>query len=688
MNDARAVAPVILSLVCGLALGVGCKSKEKPQARMVAVQARDVPAALRGTIGAEVEFRGVEPVLVSGYGLVVGLNGTGGDVLPDRIAATMEREMGLMGITKATEGGSDAVSGRSPREVLRDKNVAVVLVQAAIPPGAPANATFDVYVQALNATSLEGGQLWTTDLRLGEANVFGGVQARRIAKARGPIFINPFESGETRRDSITGEVVSRGGERVSGRVLAGGQVTNPLGIELVLYTPSFARTRAVVSAINSRFPSGPGDPVPTARGRSGPDSNTGVGGSIELHVPNRFRQNPADFLRLITALQIDQSFPEQHARRYVEAMKEEPGLADDLSWCLEAIGNRALPLLREVYDYPEAAVQMAALRAGARLDDPLAAPHLKELALRGRGNQRMQAIGLLGRVMNSGPAVDDTLRQLLEEKELSVRVAAYEALAGRAERAQLARLERLAKNPDAPESRVHPTVLQYEASRSLSGRTIHGVERTHVADKFFLDTVAVGDPLIYISQQGQPRVVLFGADQSLRRPSVATAWDNQLMLSADEGSDVTRIYYKPSSNRGGGERPATHRVKGGLPQLIDYMARTSTPDDPRSGLNMSYSQVVGALAAIVDGGATRAAFAKETDKLKLQILGAQSAAEVSRRPESPEDRDLIVTQPKGDEVETAPNPDREAPTIVPIRPATEEERKKAVQEDKERMRPR
>jgi hypothetical protein len=670
---AHLIAPAMLTLVGGLALSLptGC-AKEKPQARMVAVQTREVHPVLRGTIGAEVEFRGIEPVLVSGYGLVVGLNGTGGDVLPDSIAATMEREMGLMGITKATEGGADAISGRSPREVLRDKNVAVVLVQAAIPPGAPLNSTFDVYVQALNATSLEGGQLWTTDLRLGQANVFGGAQARRIAKARGPIFINPFETKET-------------SNRVSGRVLAGGQVTNPLGIEMVLYTPSYARTRAIVSAINSRFPAGPGDAHQTARGRTGPDAATGVGGSIELRVPNRYRQNPGDFLKLVAALPVDLSYPELHARRYVETMREEPGMADELSWCLEALGIKALPYIRELYDAPEGAVQLAALRAGARLDDPLAVPHLKEIARSGRGIRQTRAIHLLGQIMNSGPGVEETLRELLEEKELSVRIAAYEALAGRAERAQLARLQKRAQDPDAPESRVHPTVLQFEASRSLSGRSIYGVERSLIAEKFFLDVVPMGDPLIYISQQGQPRVVLFGADLELRRPSVVTAWDNRLMIAADEDSDVTRIYYAPPTPR---ERPVTHRVKGGLPRLIEFMARKTTPEDPRSGLDLSYSQVVGALAAIVDAGATRAAFAKETDTLKLQVLDARSAAEITRRPESPEDRDLIITRPKGEQLDVAPNPDREPPKIVPIIPGSEEERKKAMEEEAQRVRPR
>src|SRR5690606_8363589 len=117
---------------------------------------------LRGTIGAECSVNGIQPTLVSGLGFVVGLNGTGGLALDAAVAATMERELGLRGISRGGNGTSGtAIDGLSPRELLRDPNTAVVTVFAAIPPGAPKGATFDVYVRALNATSLEGGTLWT-----------------------------------------------------------------------------------------------------------------------------------------------------------------------------------------------------------------------------------------------------------------------------------------------------------------------------------------------------------------------------------------------------------------------------------------------------------------------------------------------------------------------------------------------
>ncbi|MFG0274673.1 MAG: hypothetical protein ACF8QF_06420, partial [Phycisphaerales bacterium] len=68
-----------LSLSAFVAFAAGCVDGTK-RARARGVQptavTRDIPAVLRGTIGAQATLRGLEPVLVTGYGIVVGLNGT------------------------------------------------------------------------------------------------------------------------------------------------------------------------------------------------------------------------------------------------------------------------------------------------------------------------------------------------------------------------------------------------------------------------------------------------------------------------------------------------------------------------------------------------------------------------------------------------------------------------------------
>jgi len=646
-----------------LLAAAGCSSPDKPRPRAVVPVVRDVPPLLRNTVGSEVTFRNIEPRLVSGYGLVVGLNGTGGDVLPDSIAATMEREMGLRGIGKAADFRGTAIEGMSPREMLRDKNVAVVLVQAAVAPGAPGGSTFDVYVRAINASSLEGGTLWTTELRIGEASVFGGTQTRALAMAKGPVFINPFAdagyrpaaNGPSAADASPAQSTSV--TQTTGRVLAGGAVTNPFNIEVTLDNESASRARSIVSAINSRFPSDRGDPGQTARGRSS--------SVIELRVPTRYRGSPSEFLDLVRHLPIDGAYPEANARRFADGLTTDPALGEDLSWCLEAVGQKALPFVRELYDYPELVPQMAALKAGARLNDPQATAPLKRVAKEGAGSLRTQAISFLGEI-DGGPSVDLALRELLAERELIVRVAAYEALARRAERSAIDRFERFQRaNPHTPAARISPTHAEVLATRNLTAG-LQGVDRRFIGGKFFLDRVPGGDPLIYVTQQGQPRIVLFGDTDRLNRPLVVSAWSERLLLNAEPGAEGVRVYYRPPET----DRPTISTVTGGLTELVEFFGKKSGPEDPRPGIDLSYSQIVGALYALSQAGGTPAAFATERDRLQAQILAASASRQIADRPETAEDREVVILQqPRSLDAGSTPTPEPDRPpTIVPITP--------------------
>jgi hypothetical protein len=644
MREAFACAVLVSAI--GTILSACSGGAEKPRPTPVQpVVVRQVHPLLRGTIGAEGVIAGAEPELVGGLGLVVGLNGTGGDLLPEEIAATMERQMGLMGVGREGALRGTALEGKSPSQVLRDPNVAVVEVLAAIPPGLPVGSTFDVYVRAINATSLEGGTLWTTDLRLGPPTTFGRMQTRLVAKARGPVFINPFSEKGRETEGVTQRI---------GRVLAGGEVTNPLDLLLILDTTSHARTRAVVSAINSRFPQGPGDRVPIARGRNVSES----GGSIALHVPRRYRDEPDAFIQLVLHLPIDSNFPEQWARRLADGLRAEPALADEVSWCFEAAGKRALPIIRELYDYPELAPRMAALKAGARLNDAIAAAPLRETAKAASGSVRSVAISLLGQ-LDAGPTVDVALWDLLKEPALSIRVAAYEALARRATRAHAQRLA-AALEASGQQSRISPTRLEVLSQARWPRDNFQGLERRQIGSKFHLDLVPFGDPLIYVTQQGQPRIVLFGSDRSISRPTLVSAWGDRLLIIAEPGSETIKIRYARDAAAGA----ASAELPADLATLIEYLAHKPGPEDPRPGLDLSYSDVVGVLSALAQAGGTRAPFATEQDRLKAVLASAAISQEVVERPEKPGDEPIIIHPGVVLDPEK-PRP-AESPRIVPI----------------------
>lgn len=659
MRLAGALLSLLALLIAG-GLSTGCTTgkKEKPRAVRPTLPPRDVPSPLRGILASQSTIRGLEPTRISGLGFVVGLNGTGGGVLNDRIAFHMEREMGLMGVGQGAFDGTP-FEGMSPRRLIQNKDTAVVLVTAVIPPGAPARAKFDVYVQALNATSLEGGRLYTTDLRLGAAMAFGGPQATKIGEARGNIFINPFaEPGEV--DTVVTKTI--------GRILNGGVVTQSQRLRVILDNPSHSRARQVVSAINSRFPERPGDDGPIARGR---DERT-----IEVDVPRNYLDDSGEFVKILAHIQIDQSMPHVYARRYVDALRNEPYLAEELSWSLHALGEVSLPFLRELYDDGEMIPRLAALRTGARLGDPRAAPHLISIARTGPDAIRPDAIRLLARI-EGGPTVDEALKGLLGESSLPVRVAAYEALAKRAERYRFRSLVEYERYRDTPVSmRMTASRLREAAAQSLPAGTIFSVSRVPMYGKFMLDRVPVGEPLIYVTQQGVPRIVLFGENLSVQTPVFMSAWSDRLMLLGDSENENPRLYYKAIPGRGirigAAQYTPTHQteIERGVPDLIDFLTREWAPDQQLVGLGMTYSEVVGALHELYKAGALNAAFATERDRLLADLLASASGQEVEVRPETPgEQTELVVFDDPGRPVAPPPTDAGGRPTLLePIAP--------------------
>ncbi|MBK7404981.1 MAG: flagellar basal body P-ring protein FlgI [Phycisphaerales bacterium] len=623
MTKRPIASALLLALACALTLQAACSSSKPRQTERVAITPRAIPEALRGTIGSLAQSNAGEPMVVSGFGLVVGLNGTGGGLLDERIAATMEREMQLKGVGAASDVEGTSLEDpllrrpKSPAELLRDKNVAVVMVQAVLPRGAPANYPFDVYIQAMNATSLEGGRLWSTDLRLGPATVFGAIQTRLVGQARGEVFINPFEDPAES---------SEGTMRTVGRVLAGGRVTEPMAIRLDLDVPSHSRARQIAHVVNSRFPEPASDREPAARGRD--DS------VVQLHVPQSYEDRPNEFLKIVEHLPVEQNFPQELSRRYVATLIDTPEMNDDMTWCLVALGDPALPFVRELYENSDTRVRMAALRAGTLLGDVRAAPPLLDMAKYSEASVRNDAISLLGE-LDGGPTIDEGLRAMLDSPSLTTRTAAYESLARRAERAEYSRLLAIeAQRPASSGMARTPEELRVIAKHVIPARTLQGIRRVTIPGKFVLDWAPFGDPLVYVTQQGTPRIVLFGRDLEIIRPLLASAWSDRLMIVADSASESPRLRYE--DYRTG--QVFVDTVTSSLPQLIIRLAKDPEPEDDTPGLGMSYSEVVGALYAIYDAGAMRASFATETDRLMAELVEAARTGRVLERPETSADQ--------------------------------------------------
>src|SRR5580704_17789199 len=114
------------------------------------------PAAAKSRIKDIVSFEGIRGNHLVGYGLVVGLNGTG-----DALRNNPQTQQSLQSMLERMGVNTHGVTPNP-------KDVASVVVTAELPPFAAPGSTFDVTVSAMgDAKSLQGGTLVATPLMAG-----------------------------------------------------------------------------------------------------------------------------------------------------------------------------------------------------------------------------------------------------------------------------------------------------------------------------------------------------------------------------------------------------------------------------------------------------------------------------------------------------------------------------------------
>ncbi|MGV3651109.1 MAG: flagellar basal body P-ring protein FlgI, partial [Devosia sp.] len=153
-----------------------------------------------------VDIEGVRENQLIGYGLVVGLNGTG-DSLNNSPFTRQSLQSMLERLGVNTRG-----------ESMRTANVAAVMVTANLPAFATQGSRADVAVSALgDANSLQGGTLLVTPLLGADGEVY--------AIAQGPVAINGF-----RAEGNAATIVS--GVPTTGRISGGGLIEREIGFAL------------------------------------------------------------------------------------------------------------------------------------------------------------------------------------------------------------------------------------------------------------------------------------------------------------------------------------------------------------------------------------------------------------------------------------------------------------------------
>ena len=222
-------------------------------------------------------IQGVRSNQLMGYGLVVGLDGTGDQTAQTPFTAqSINAMLQQLGIT--------VPAGAS----MQLKNVAAVLVTTSLPPFAQPGQPLDVNVSSLgNAKSLRGGTLIATPLKGADGQIYAMAQGNLV---------------------ISGAGASAGGAKVQINQLSAGRIPSGATVERAVPTPwmqgsvvqydlqsdDFNTAREVANAINKAKGAG------TAEALSGR--------SIAVHLPTQPGERVA-FMADVENLSVDRATP-------------------------------------------------------------------------------------------------------------------------------------------------------------------------------------------------------------------------------------------------------------------------------------------------------------------------------------------------------------------------------------------
>ena len=217
------------------------------------------------------DIKGVRQNQLVGYGLVVGLEGTGDsdDALftIQSLASLLEK----MGVTV------------QPDDIADVENVAAVMVTTDLPAFASQGSRIDVLVSSIgDAENLQGGTLLFTPLKGADGSVY--------AVAQGPVSTGGFAVSGNSGDEVQKNFPTVG--RVVGGALVEQEIHSNFNqkdsLTLALHDPDFTTASRVAQAINRAFYS--------------QLAQTENAGSIQVSVPENYLGNTVQFVTLIESL--------------------------------------------------------------------------------------------------------------------------------------------------------------------------------------------------------------------------------------------------------------------------------------------------------------------------------------------------------------------------------------------------
>ena len=221
-----------------------------------------------------VSLEGVRDNQLLGYGLVVGLNGTGDRRQTLFSAQSVTNLLQRMGVSV------------NPI-LIQVKNTAAVMVTATLPPYAQPGAKIDVTIAALgDAPSLQGGILVMTGLR--------GPDGQIYAVAQGAAVLGGYSAGGAAGGAAATQTVNHPtvGRIPEGAIVERAAPSVKIGdiVRLQLHEADFTTAARVAAAVNKKF----GD-VASAE-------NAGV---VAVNLPSAFQKTPTEFVAQLESLTVE-----------------------------------------------------------------------------------------------------------------------------------------------------------------------------------------------------------------------------------------------------------------------------------------------------------------------------------------------------------------------------------------------
>ena len=223
-----------------------------------------------------VSIEGVRSNQLVGYGLVVGLNGTGDKQQTLFPVQSLINMLLRMGVNMAS----------LPAGSITVKNTAAVIVTATLPPYAQPGTEVDATVSAIgDASNLQGGLLVLSTLR--------GVNGQVYATVQGPVVTAGFVAGRSSNSTTVNHPTA--GRIPNGAMIERAAPTVAIGgvIKLQLNEADFETSARISAAVNEHFQA------------SGPVAHAENSDLVSVKLPEAYKERPIEFVAELERLSVE-----------------------------------------------------------------------------------------------------------------------------------------------------------------------------------------------------------------------------------------------------------------------------------------------------------------------------------------------------------------------------------------------